>query len=176
MSYVLKARWKAAARWVAALALATGAAAHAQPGPVSWAAQVQYVVDGDSLWVRPLDGGRRVKLRLRGMDAPELCQPGGLQAQAALRALAQGQAVQVKVLARDRWGRAIAQVHRHSDGLDMAAHLVAQGWAVSEGQGGRRGVYWREQQQAQAGKRGMFADGGTPESPAAFRRRHGPCR
>lgn len=134
------------------------------------------MVDGDSLWVRPLDGGRRVKLRLRGIDAPEICQSGGPQAQAALRAVAQGQTVQVQVRARDRFGRAVGQVQRSSDGLDLAAHLVAQGWAISEGRGWRRGLYWREQQQAQAGRRGLFAHGGTPESPAAFRRRHGPCR
>jgi endonuclease YncB( thermonuclease family) len=39
--------------------------------------QVTYVIDGDTLWVRP-DGGREGrKLRMTGMDAPEICQHGG---------------------------------------------------------------------------------------------------
>ena len=36
-----------------------------------WEARVQYVVDGDTLWVTRAESGKRVKLRLRGMDAPE---------------------------------------------------------------------------------------------------------
>ena len=40
-------------------------------------ARVTRVFDGDTLWVQPLDGGRYRKLRLDGLDAPEICQSGG---------------------------------------------------------------------------------------------------
>lgn len=140
-----------------------------------WQGRVQYVVDGDSLWVRPADGGRRVKLRLHGVDAPEICQRGGPQARASLQALVQGQVVWVTVRTRDRWGRAVADVRRSSDGLNLAQHMAASGWAWSDAWGRlAAGPYGAEQRRAQAGGQGVFADAAA-ESPAAFRRRTGNC-
>jgi len=139
-----------------------------------WLARAGFVVDGDSLWVQPEGGGRRARLRLQGIDAPELCQPGGAPARAALQALVQGERLHVTVHARDRFGRRLASVRRQRDGLDVAAGMVAQGWAWSDRQGWRRGRYWREEAQARAARRGVFATADA-ESPAEFRRRHGPC-
>ena len=92
------------ARWVlcVALALAAGFAAVAQDGAgpligTSWLARVSYVVDGDSIWVRPEGGGDRVRLRIDGVDAPEICQSHGPESRDALRALALGQPVRVTV-------------------------------------------------------------------------------
>ena len=48
-------------------------------------AQVTHVTDGDTLWVRPLAGGEAFKLRLQGLDAPEICQDWGLESRAALQ-------------------------------------------------------------------------------------------
>ena len=139
-----------------------------------WLARAGFVVDGDSLWVQPEGGGRRARLRLQGIDAPERCQPGGAPARAALQALVQGERLHVTVHARDRFGRRLASVRRQRDGLDVAAGMVAQGWAWSDRQGWRRGRYWREEAQARAARRGVFATADA-ESPAEFRRRHGPC-
>lgn len=147
----------------------------AVPAPAAdWPARVHHVVDGDSLWVRPEGGGRRVKLRLRGIDAPEICQPDGRAARDALRALAQGQPVRVTVHARDRFGRAIADVRRSADGLDLAARMAADGWAWSDDWGHRQGPHAAAQAQARAAGRGLFARPGA-ERPGDFRRRHGPC-
>ena len=152
---------------------------------------VSYVVDGDSLWVRAagsarnVDGartarrgkgrGRRLRLRLRGIDAPELCQQHGTQARDALRALAPtGQRVRVTIYARDRYGRAIADVILLSDGINLARHMVTQGWAWDDGWRKRRGLYTQEHRQAVQARRGLFAHEGA-ERPADFRRRYGPC-
>ena len=169
------------ARWVlcVALALAAGFAAVAQDGAgpligTSWLARVSYVVDGDSIWVRPEGGGDRVRLRIDGVDAPEICQSHGPESRDALRALALGQPVRVTVRARDRYGRAIATVVRLAGEIDLGEHMVAEGWAWTDGYGWRPGKYWRAEDSARAAGRGLFAER-RPELPADFRHRHGPC-
>ncbi|MFT3777368.1 MAG: thermonuclease family protein [Ottowia sp.] len=140
-----------------------------------WAGRVSHVVDGDSLWVRAEDGRQRVRVRLDGVDAPEICQSGGEQARQALQALVLGQAVRVRVRAYDRYHRAIAEVARASDGLDVGARMVEEGWAWSEGFRGRAGKYQREADLARRQGLGLFQDAAPPETPAGFRRRHGVC-
>lgn len=151
-----------------------------QPGQ-TWLARVTHVVDGDSIWVQPTVGGRRQRLRLNGMDAPEICQPLGREARAALQALALNQPVRVTVHAYDRWGRGIATVWRVGDELDLSAHMVAAGWAWADTFRGRpwpKARYAPEEAEARQHQRGVFATtpaGAAPETPAEFRRRHGPC-
>lgn len=143
---------------------------------------ISYVVDGDSLWVHTADSnrsstrrGRRLKLRLRGMDAPELCQHGGKQARAALRTLAPiGQRAHVRIHARDRYGRAIADVILIPENINLSRQMVIQGWAWNDDRGARHGPYAHEHRQAIQARRGLFAQDGA-EHPADFRRRHGPC-
>ena len=160
----------------AAVFLTLAADALAQ-GPLlgqPWLGRVSYVVDGDSIWVRPEAGGARVRLRLDGIDAPEICQSQGAQARAALQALVRGERLRVTVHAHDRFGRAIAAVQRERDGLDVAAQLVTDGWAWTDSRGWRRGRYWREEAAARAARRGVFMVS-VPQRPADFRRAHGPC-
>lgn len=161
------------ARNVRALALVAALVLPAQAAAQLWQARVQYVVDGDTLFVTPAAGGRRVKLRLRGMDAPESCQPGGEAARRVLRALAQGEQVQVRVLARDRYGRSVADVWRASDGVNLAERMVSEGWAWSDAR--KDSPYAMQQVAAQVARRGVFAQAGALR-PAEFRRRHGSCR
>lgn len=159
--------------------LAVALAAPAQDGQrpaigVAWEARVTYVVDGDSIWARPAGGGSRVRLRIDGIDAPEICQPLGPEARAAMQALVLNQRVRVSIRAHDRYGRALASVHRLPGGADAAAQMVSQGWAWSVGFRGQGGRYWREELTARHHRRGVFEQW-LPETPAEFRRRHGPC-
>ncbi|MCL1960296.1 MAG: thermonuclease family protein [Desulfovibrionaceae bacterium] len=165
------------AAWVcAALLLLAPPGLQARSGAdASWTATVSYVVDGDSIWVKTADGNRRVRLRLEGIDAPEICQRFGPEARQAMQALALDQRVRVTVRARDRYGRAIAEVVRTRDGVDVAARMVSDGWAWSEGFRGRPGKYASEQAAARRLRRGLFADT-APQLPSDFRRRHGPCK
>lgn len=158
-----------------ALAQAPAPRGDGQPGADTWPAVVTYVVDGDSVWVRSADRGARVKLRLLGIDAPEVCQPLGPQARDALRRLALNQPVQVTVHARDRYGRALATVHRTQDGLDLSQAMAAGGWAWVDRYRGWHKPYQEDEDAARAAGRGVFAQAGA-ESPADFRRRHGPCQ
>ena len=158
-----------------ALAQAPEPRGDGQPGADTWPAVVTYVVDGDSVWVRSVDRGARVKLRLLGIDAPEVCQPLGPQARDALRRLALNQPVQVTVRARDRYGRALATVHRTQDGLDLSQAMAAGGWAWVDRYRGWHKPYQEDEDAARAAGRGLFAQAGA-ESPGDFRRRHGPCQ
>lgn len=163
----------------ALLLLALCLGAHAQEGArpragQTWTAEVTYVVDGDSIWVRSDSDGRRRKLRLEGVDAPEICQTYGPEAKAAMQALVQGEPVLVTVRAYDRFGRGIASVRRTSDKLDIAAAMVEQGWSWTKVYQGRRGKYWREEALAREQGKGVFSVQSSM-SPAEFRQKHGPC-
>ncbi|WP_169457888.1 thermonuclease family protein [Ottowia thiooxydans] len=140
----------------------------------SWVAEVTYVVDGDSIWVRSEADGRRRKLRLEGVDAPEICQTHGPEARAAMQALVQGERMRITVRAYDRFGRGIASVRRASDELDIAGAMVAQGWAWTNTYKSRRGKYWREEALAREQGKGLFNDS-SAISPTDFRLKHGPC-
>ncbi|HMN93368.1 MAG TPA: thermonuclease family protein [Hydrogenophaga sp.] len=153
---------------VAAL-FAFGAPSLAQTG---YLAEVIHVHDGDSLWVQPLDGGRRQRLRLDGIDAPEICQVDGREARDRLAGMVLRRQVLVEVTGQDRYRRTLARVWLGSE--DVQAVLVTEGWAWSYRVRGQPGSYDREEAQARRQGRGLFA---VPhaEHPADFRRRHGPC-
>lgn len=68
----------------------------------SWFGVVTYVTDGDTLWVRPEADGASCKLRLDGMDAPEIYRTYGPATREALvqRLLRPGSAMQRVALCR----------------------------------------------------------------------------
>lgn len=167
------------ALWLLGLSVAASAFAQA-PGsgtPAAWdgeayAARVTRVSDGDTLWVQPLAGGRLRKLRLDGLDAPEICQAGGTAARDALAARVLGQVVVVHERSRDDHGRALVRL-QHA-GNDVGAFMVGQGHAWSYRWRHNPGPYVQQERQARALNRGLFADA-SAEVPRDFRRRHGPC-
>lgn len=134
-------------------------------------AKVQ-VIDGDSLRI----GARTV--RLQGIDAVELHQPCrapdgtewrcGIEARAALAALAGKGELVCEPQATDSFGRAVSACSARGV-TDLAAALVAQGWAVS-GDGEREGAYTTEQRAAQAARRGIWR--GSFDRPALWRAAH----
>lgn len=144
----------------------------AQAQDRSYTARVSHVFDGDTLWVRPLQGGRTRKLRIDGIDAPEICQAGGVVARDALRQRLNGQVVMVHERHRDTYGRPLVDLAMGSE--DMAAWMVAQGLAWSYRWRDDPGPFARQEALARSQRRGIFAEL-APEEPKAFRRRHGPC-
>lgn len=169
---VLRA-WRCAAALAVALLLA-GPAQAARPAEGGWTGRVVRVSDGDTLWVQPAGGGKPRKIRLRGMDAPESCQPHGQVAKAALAARVLHQPVRVSGRARDDYQRLLARVSTAHD-PDIGAWMVAQGHAWSYRQRGSSGPYAQQELAARSAGRGLWAQHGAVE-PRAFRRRHGPCR
>jgi endonuclease YncB( thermonuclease family) len=124
------------------------------------------VGDGDSLEL----AGERI--RLRGIDAPELTQvcragsrdyPCGRMARDALGQLAGAGQVSCEGWERDRYGRLLALCS--AGGVELNREQVALGWAVAYGD------YRREETSARAARRGMWA--GEFERPSEWRVRHG---
>ncbi len=137
-----------------------------------WTGVVTHVSDGDTLWVLPDSGGAPRKIRLDGVDAPEICQRGGLASHRALEQAALNRPVQVQVRRRDDFDREVARVR--VDGQDLGAQLVREGQAWSYRWRRSAGPYAVEEEQARLARRGLFAEA-QPELPRDFRRRHGPC-
>lgn len=135
-------------------------------------ARVTRVSDGDTLWVQPLPDGRFRKLRLDGIDAPEICQSGGVASRDALAARVLRQVVTVHERRRDDYGRALVKLQHAGD--DVAAVMVRQGQAWSYRWRQSDGPYAREEALARTQRQGLFA-AGEAEHPRDFRRRHGPC-
>jgi endonuclease YncB( thermonuclease family) len=138
----------------------------------AWPGRVTYVSDGDTLWVRPAAGGRPRKVRLHGIDAPELCQAHGPEARSALQHEVLGREVNVQPLRDDDYGRLLARLRL--GGQDVAAPLVRAGHAWSYRYRRSPGPYAEEEGEARAARRGLFADA-RAQRPYAFRRQHGPC-
>ncbi len=136
----------------------------------AWQGKVTRITDGDSLWVRPADGRQAVKLRLQGIDAPEICQAGGRAARQALATRLLGRSVQVQPHRQDDYGRVLATVFL--DGEDMGAWMLGQGhaWAYRQGSGS----YLLLQTRAQSAALGLFADRQAVQ-PLVFRKQNGPC-
>jgi micrococcal nuclease len=156
-----------------ALALLAAAVSALAAAPVPWSGVVSRVTDGDTVWVRPDQGGRPRKVRITGIDAPELCQAHGAQARAALQRVVQRERVVVETLAIDDYRRPLVRLTHQ--GQDMARWMVLQGHAWSYRYRQNPGPYAREEAQARQARRGLFALP-SPERPYDFRRRHGSCR
>lgn len=144
---------------------------HAQ-GTVVFGGVVSFVTDGDTLWVQPDKGGPTHKLRILGIDAPEICQAGGESSRKALIRFVLHQRVDVTVTRQDVYGRGLARVHLNNK--DLGALMVKSGQAWSYGWQKSLGPYAREQTQAQQLHLGLFAQGHAM-SPKEFRKRHGSC-
>ena len=147
--------------------LIAGAAAQA----ASFEAEVTFVTDGDSIWIRA-PGEAPQALRIRGIDAPEICQAFGREARAALAAQVLHRQVRVRPAGHDDYGRLLGQVR--SGRSDVGAWLVAQGFAWSHDWHRKPGPYARLQAQAQQARRGLWAEA-APVEPRSFRRQHGRC-
>lgn len=124
------------------------------------------VFDGDTIMLSLR------KIRLLGMDAPELnqtCQHGGMdwpcgiQARDALTDLVKGKTVSCELNGRHSYGRPLA--HCHVGATDLGAWMMEQGWAMSDPRFDQ--PYLPQQARAKAAKRGMWS--GTFQQPCAYR-------
>jgi micrococcal nuclease len=133
---------------------------------------VTHVTDGDSIWVRPAAGGQPLQVRVRDIDAPEICQAFGEQSRDALAARALHRQVTVKARSRDNYQRILGQVSL--GGEDLGAWMVGRGYAWSYRYRGKGGPYLALQEQARDARLGLWASA-RPVEPRLFRKRHGPC-
>jgi len=121
-----------ATRAVIALCAAAILFLAALPGQASdlameaWAGRAVWIADGDTLQALAPDG-RRVMLRLFGVDCPERGQPYSRVAAKELSRLVLNREVEVRPMDRDRYGRVVALVR--AGGVDVNEQMVALGLA-----------------------------------------------
>ncbi|MBL8312654.1 MAG: thermonuclease family protein [Rubrivivax sp.] len=143
----------------------------ARPAEHSVHGVVSKVQDGDSLWLKPADGPPIV-VRLRDIDAPELCQAWGDEARRALADLALGKAAVLRSHGRDSHGRTLGAVT--VDEVDLSRRMVEDGHAWSNRSRWDQGPLVKQERMAKALGRGLHATAGA-EPPWQFRKRNGRC-
>jgi micrococcal nuclease len=139
------------------------------PMPLAPAAPTWLVVsvhDGDTL--RAIDPAKiEHKVRLSGIDAPELGQAFGRVARDRLRELALRQQLVVHVHDRDRYGRDLATLE--AGGRDLNRQLVAEGLAWHFTRYSDDAGLAAAEAEARAAGRGLWADPG-PVAPWEWRK------
>lgn len=130
------------------------------------------VIDGATFQMLASDG-RSLTVRLAGIEPPELCQTWGAESRDALQSWLKDQPLQLKTEGPARDGR--VQAHVFVDGADINIRMIEEGHALSVRGRSDHGPYVKQERMAQALRRGMFS-AGPVETPAAFRRSHGPCQ
>lgn len=85
------------------------------------------VVDGDTIHVRDTAGDRK-KIRLWGIDAPEIRQKNGALSGRFLAARIGGEPIHIQIVDTDRYGRLVANVY-DQDGVYLNEQMVQLGLA-----------------------------------------------
>jgi micrococcal nuclease len=116
------------------------------------------VHDGDTLTVvvDTEQGRRQVKVRLNGIDAPELGQPFGTRARKELAGLAFGKDCAVTSLGGDRYGRTIGQVSVAGNDANAAMLEAGMAWHYAKYDDQQRLADL--QSAAQGDRRGLWVD------------------
>lgn len=132
----------------------------------AWPGRVDHVHDGDSLHVVPEQGGPAVKIRLFGLDAPELGtdkwpeQPWAREARDHLqRLLPKGELVEVIALDEDKYGRTVAIIVTRPNGTIIQETMLQAGLAWAYLRYCSHCTLWQKmEQQARAAGLGLWAD------------------
>ncbi|MGE3154420.1 MAG: thermonuclease family protein [Nitrospiraceae bacterium] len=121
------------------------------------------VIDGDTLEIR--HHGRSERVRVEGIDCPELTQPYGKQAKRAVMALVIGSSVTLKTYGRSRDGSVRADVII-ANGRQLSQILLEEGlaWRVTTVDSSGSDL----EEGARYAKRGLWADP-DPTPPWKFR-------
>ncbi len=141
----------------------------------SWQGVVTHVTDGDTLRVKQLASNSKansLKVRIDGIDAPEICQLYGRQSAVALKKLLLSKQVTITSKRFDDYGRDVAKVT--IDNIDVGSWMVKNGHAWSYHYRFSNGPYGSEEKAAERDRLGLFADASAVE-PKVFRREHGSC-
>ena len=123
------------------------------------------VADGDTLTV--LQGKRQIKLRLEGIDCPELHQSFGTRARQFTSNLVFGKKVTVSAQYLDRIGRTVSRVS--VNGKDVSLALVEAGLAWHYRRYSSDPLLAKAEAQARRLKKGLWSDP-RPVPPWEWRR------
>ncbi len=130
------------------------------------AGYVQRVIDGDTFDLRMDD--RLIRIRLAGIDAPEINQPYGVAARDYLAQVCEGQFIHALVLELDRNGRSIADVYLQEHWLNGQMIRAGLAWHFTKYDNFQELA--DEEANARAARRGLWAEA-APIAPWDWRRR-----
>ena len=147
----------------AAIMLASGVA-HA----LEFDASVIAVMDGDTVMV--LHEGKKIKIRLANIDAPELTQPFGKESRLALVKRVLKKPVHINSRAIDKYGRLIAELS--VNGVNVNTEMVRNGLAWEYSHFHRDKKYLALQTEAQQTYRGLWGKLERPVQPEQWRKLH----
>ena len=152
---------------IAALALLLGTIAYCFASSDEYLGTCVGVIDGDTVTVAD-EEQRLHRIRIMGLDAPELAQPYGRAAKAALSELVLHKEVHVVPAGVDKYNRELAQLRQNSviGQLDVAETMISNGHAFSWG-----GAHYKAQEYAAAHRLGVWSDLRYQERPWLYRRR-----
>ena len=152
---------------IAVVALLFGAVAYCYAQSDDYLATCVRVIDGDTLTVAD-ENQNLHRIRIVGMDAPELAQPYGRAAKAALSELVLHKEVHVVPAGVDKYNRELAVLRQNSviGQLDVAETMISNGHAFSWG-----GAHYKAQEYAAENRLGVWADLRYQERPWLYRRR-----
>lgn len=131
-------------------------------------AKVIVVMDGDTVMV--LRDGKKIKVRLANIDAPESDQEYGKESRQALAGLVLKKQVRVKSHAVDSYGRLIAELN--VDGQNVSETQLSNGMAWENSRHHRSSRTHTLSQQAQQSRRGLWSKSSQPVSPEQWRKTH----
>lgn len=153
---------------LAGLLIAIGVPARgaANKAPVRFSGKVVGVHDGDTFTI--LHGGKAEKVRVNGIDCPEIGQPFGKNAKQYASGLIFGRVVTVIVFGRDRYGRTIGDA-RLADGRMLSREMVGAGLAWQYRKHSKDRALAALESEARSSKRGLWADA-RPVAPWDWRK------
>lgn len=160
----------AAVWWLLLVAAVSTPHCSATPGAAG-ECQVLAVNDGDTVTLSCAEAGlRRVRVRLWGIDAPEIGQrPWGELAKQRLKELASDR-VALEFVDKDDYGRLVGRLHR--GGEDLGLTLVREGYARVYRRFNGWPVYRQAEHEAREQRRGLWSRPGNQQTPWRWRRTH----
>ena len=124
------------------------------------------VHDGDTFTI--LHDGKAEKVRVNGIDSPELGQPFGMKAKQYASALIFGRVVTAKTSGTDRYGRTVGDAVL-ADGRHLSREMVRAGFAWWYRRYSNDRDLEALEAEARQSKRGLWADA-SPTAPWEWRR------
>ena len=127
-------------------------------------AKVVKISDGDTITI--LQDKQQIKVRLFGIDAPELKQPYGKKSKQFLANLIAGEVVEVEENGKDRYKRTIGTIYLN--GADINAQMVENGYAWAYRKFSKK--YTAHESKAKSQRIGLWRDK-EPTPPWEWRKR-----
>lgn len=126
------------------------------------------VSDGDSFFMK--QNGKKIRVRMYGIDAPELKQKHGKESKKYLEELILGKKIELKVLYEDNYGRKVSKVYYRDREINLEMLRSGNAWFY-EYHAKKEKEYRKAYEKAKREKIGIWSEK-NPQNPRDFRIKH----